>query len=250
MLFGYFSQFLILQALQKITSELLSSENKVKIDPTSGPRLVHSPETSSAQNNSSTEHSMCTVPDLQNDDLFARKTGSFHLNQVINLGTPLAQVLEIEKDIVLQSKEEVDRLPDLVKDDMIVRRALSEPKEVHVSGAPDNYNAVPFPDPWSLPKDVQSKFLCLVKKPPENNKTDNQGRVLSPSNELKRDDMLTRKVNLSQCLNDVKQQHFISGPCTEEDLQKWESIREASKIRHKKRLLVERLDCVLLACKS
>ncbi|KAG9492113.1 hypothetical protein GDO78_000567 [Eleutherodactylus coqui] len=178
-------------------------------------------------------------PDLENDDLFTRKTGSFHLNQVINLGTPLARVLEIEKDIVLQSKES-NQLPDLVKDDMIVRRPLSEPKEVHLSGAPDNYNAVPFPDPWSLPEDIQLKFLCLVKKPPESKTTDNQGRVLKPSDELKKDDMLTRKINLSQCLSDVKPQHFISGPCTEDDLQKWESIREASKIRHKKRLMVER----------
>ncbi|XP_077153340.1 LIM domain only protein 7 isoform X1 [Ranitomeya variabilis] len=247
------SKFLILQALQKITSELLSSENKVKIDPASGPRLTLSLETSSAQNSSPMDHSICTLPDLQNDDLFARKTGAFHLNQVVNLGTPLAQVLEIEKDIVLQSKEESDQLPDLVKDDMIVRRPHSEPKEVHVSGAPDNYNAVPFPDPWSLPEDVQSKFLCLVKKQPESKKTDNQGRVLSPSDNVKKDDMLTRKVNLSQCSNDSKPQHFISGPCTEEDLKKWESIREASKIRHKKRLMVERLReklCVETGSKS
>ncbi|XP_044140826.1 LIM domain only protein 7 isoform X2 [Bufo gargarizans] len=235
------SQFLILQALQKITSDFLISENKAPVDPASGPRLIHSVEASSAQNNLPVNYGICTLPDLENDDLFARKTGTFHLNQVINLGTPLAQVLEIEKDIVLQSKEEADHLPDLVKDDMIVRRALSEPKEVHLSGAPDNYNAVPFPDPWSLPEDIQSKFLCLVKKPPELNKTDGQGRVLRPSDKLKKDDMLTRKVHLSQCSNDAKPKHFLSGPCTEEDLQKWESIREASKIRHKKRLLVERL---------
>ncbi|XP_066437048.1 LIM domain only protein 7 isoform X2 [Eleutherodactylus coqui] len=248
------SQFLILQALQKITSDLLSSEDKVKvkIDPTSGPRLVHCLETLSAQSDPSVDHDMYRFPDLENDDLFTRKTGSFHLNQVINLGTPLARVLEIEKDIVLQSKES-NQLPDLVKDDMIVRRPLSEPKEVHLSGAPDNYNAVPFPDPWSLPEDIQLKFLCLVKKPPESKTTDNQGRVLKPSDELKKDDMLTRKINLSQCLSDVKPQHFISGPCTEDDLQKWESIREASKIRHKKRLMVERLReklCVEAGSKS
>ncbi|XP_069826727.1 LIM domain only protein 7 isoform X2 [Dendropsophus ebraccatus] len=250
------SQFLILQALQKITSDLLSSENKVKIDPTSGPRLMHCLETSNAQDDPFVLHGICMLPDLQNDDLFTRKTKTFHLNQVVNLGTPLALVLEMEKDIVLQSKEKGDHLPDLVKDDMIVRRAPSEPKEVHLSGAPDNYNAVPFPDPWSLPENIQSKFLCLVKKPPESNKSDNQtrqGRVLSPSDKLKKDDMLTRKVNLSQCLNDAKPQHFISGPCSEEDLQKWESIREASKIRHKKRLMVERLReklCVETGSKS
>ncbi|XP_063809024.1 LIM domain only protein 7 isoform X3 [Pseudophryne corroboree] len=234
------SQFLILQALQKMTSELLPSEGKGKIDPTSGPRLIHSLHNSSTQQ-SSLENSIGTLPDLQNDDLFSRKTGTFHLNQVVNLGTPLAQVLEIEKDIVLQSKEDTDHLPDLVKDDMIVRRAQPDAKEVHVSGAPDKYNAVPFPDPLTLPEEMQSKFLCLVKTSPESSKTDNQGRVVKASEKLQKDDMLTRKVTLGQALHNTKPQHFTSGPCSEEDLRKWESIRDASKIRHRKRQMVERL---------
>ncbi|XP_040197318.1 LIM domain only protein 7 isoform X1 [Rana temporaria] len=232
------SQFLILQALQKITSDLMSSENKAKSDPTSGPRLIHSiPISTSTQS----EHGIYTIPDLENDDLFARKTGTFHLNQVINLGTPLNQVLEIEKDIVLQNKKETEDLPDLVKDDMIVRRAQSEPKEVHLSGAPEIYNAVPFPDPLTLPAEMQAKFLCLVKKPTGPEKEDNQGRVLDPSEKLRKDDMLTRKVQLCQSSLATTPKHFTSGPCSEEDLKKWDSIREASKIRHKKRQLVERL---------
>ncbi|XP_077339228.1 LIM domain only protein 7 isoform X2 [Lithobates pipiens] len=232
------SQFLILQALQKITSDLMSYENKAKIDPTSGPRLIHSLPIST---NTQSEHGIYTIPDLENDDLFARKTGTFHLNQVINLGTPLNQVLEIEKDIVLQNNKETEDLPDLVKDDMIVRRAQSEHKEVHLSGAPEIYNAVPFPDPLTLPEEIQSKFLCLVKKPTGSEKEDNQGRVLNPSEKLKKDDMLTRKVQLCQSSLATRPKHFTSGPCSEEDLKKWDSIREASKIRHKKRQLVERL---------
>ncbi|KAM5179996.1 LIM domain only protein 7 isoform 6-T7 [Mantella aurantiaca] len=231
------SQFLILQALQKITSDLISSENKAKIDPTSGPRLIHAlPISTDTQSG----HGIVTIPDLENDDLFARKTGTFHLNQVVNLGTPLAQVLEIEKDIVLQNKD-TEELPDLVKDDMIARRAQSEPKEVHLSGAPEMYNAVPFPDPLTLPEEIQSKFLCLVKEPTGPEKQDNHGRVLNPSDKLKKDDMLTRKVELCQLSLATTPKHFSSGPCSEEDLKKWESIREASKIRHKKRQLVERL---------
>nr|DBA33051.1 TPA: hypothetical protein GDO54_000786 [Pyxicephalus adspersus] len=235
--FQGFSQFLILQALQKITSDLMSSENKEKIDPTSGPRLIHSFPLST---NMESEHGIVTIPDLENDDLFARKTGTFHLNQVINLGTPLTQVLEIEKDIVLQKNNETEELPDLVKDDMIARRAQTESREVHLSGAPEIYNAVPFPDPLTLPEEIQSKFLCLVKKRTGPEKEDNQGRVLNPSEALKKEDMLTRKVQLCQSSRLTKPKHFISGPCSEEDLKKWDSIREASKIKHKKRQLVER----------
>ncbi|XP_075055932.1 LIM domain only protein 7 isoform X3 [Mixophyes fleayi] len=234
------SQFLILQALQKLTSDLLSPESRRKIDPTSGPRLIQCLQTSCTQKYP-LENGIGTLPDLQNDDWFTRKTGTFHLNQVVNLGTPLAQVLEIEKDIVLQSKEDSEQIPDLVKDDMIVRRAQTEPTEVHLSGAPDKYNAVPFPDPWSLPEEVQSKFLCLVKKSSESSKTDNEGRVLNASETMKNDDMLTRKVKLCHALHDTKPQHFTSGPCSEDDIKKWESIREASKISHKKRQMVERL---------
>lgn len=220
----------------------MSSENKAKIDPTSGPRLIHSLP---VLTNTTSEHGIVTIPDLENDDLFARKTGTFHLNQVINLGTPLVQVLEIEKDIVLQNNKETEELPDLVKDDMIARRAHSEPKEVHLSGAPEIYNAVPFPDPLTLPEEIQAKFLCLVKKPTEPEREDNRCRVLNPSEKLRKDDMLSRKIQLCQPSLNTTQKHFISGPCSEEDLKKWESIREASKIKHKKRQLVERSDPVL-----
>ncbi|CAI9569220.1 unnamed protein product [Staurois parvus] len=216
----------------------MSSENKAKIDPTSGPRLIHS---LSLSTNTQSEHGVYTMPDLENDDLFARKTGTFHLNQVINLGTPLAQVLEIEKDIVLQNNKETEELPDLVKDDMITRRGQLEPKEVHLSGAPEIYNAVPFPDPLTLPEEIQLKFLCLVKKPTGPEKADNQGRVLNPSEKLRKDDMLTRKVQLCQSSLASRPKQFIYGPCSEEDIKKWESIREASKTRHKKHQLVERL---------
>ncbi|KAM9319935.1 LIM domain only protein 7 [Gastrophryne carolinensis] len=229
------SQFLILQALQKITSDLLSSENKAKIDPTCGPRLVQSLPYSAHS-----EDGIVIIPNLENDDLFARKTGTFHLNHVINLGTPLAQVMEIEKDIVLQKNKETEELPDLVKDDMIARRAQSKPKEVHLSGAPDKYNPVPFPDPCTLSDKMQSKFLCLVNKPSELEKDDIQGKVLISSETDKKDDMLTRKFQLCQPLV-TSPKHFTSGTCSEEDLKKWDSIRQACKTRHKKRQLVERL---------
>ncbi|XP_053311368.1 LIM domain only protein 7 isoform X1 [Spea bombifrons] len=235
------SQFLLLQALQKISSDVLSSDCKSKTDPTSGPRLVSGHQyLSHAQANQPEDGVGSVLPDLENDDLFARKTGTFHLNQVVNLGTPLAQMWELEKDIILQEKQDDSELPDLLKDDMTVRKTQTEPKEVRISGAPDHYHPVPFPEPWTLPEEIQSKFLCVVKKAPELGV--NCGRVIKPSEKLKKDDMLTRKVNLLQGSNiNKKPKDFVSGPCNEEDLKKWESIREASKIRHKKRQLVERL---------
>ncbi|XP_063281960.1 LIM domain only protein 7 isoform X2 [Pelobates fuscus] len=230
------SQFVLLQALQKLASDALDSESIPKPDPTAGPRVVNSQ--SHVQTDLVDDHSS-PLPNLENDDLFARKTGTFHLNQVINLGTPLTQVWEIEKDIVLQANQDESEIPDLLKDDMIVRRVQTEPKEIHVSGAPDNYNPVPFPEPWTLPEKLQSKFLCEVKKTPESKTRENCGRVINSSEKSKKDDMLTRKINLSH--QSKKPKDFTPGPCNEEDLKKWEDIREASKIRHKKRQLVQRL---------
>ncbi|XP_031752952.1 LIM domain only protein 7 isoform X3 [Xenopus tropicalis] len=229
------SQFLLLQALQKMSYDALTS--KTKSDPTSGPRVVTSCQKPSNQN----EDTMEMLPNLQNDDFFTRKTRTFHLNQVINLGTPLVRVCEIEKDIICQSKLEDSELPDLVKDDMTIRRVQNEPKEIHLSGAPDNYHPVPFPEPWTLPENIQSKFLCTVTKKQESAKEDKCGGVIKMSDKLKKDDMLTRKVNLCQTSNSLTPKSFIPGPCNDKDFKKWEWIREASKARHKKRLLVERL---------
>ncbi|KAE8626058.1 hypothetical protein XENTR_v10006487 [Xenopus tropicalis] len=228
------SQFLLLQALQKMSYDALTS--KTKSDPTSGPRVVTSCQKPSNQN----EDTMEMLPNLQNDDFFTRKTRTFHLNQVINLGTPLVRVCEIEKDIICQSKLEDSELPDLVKDDMTIRRVQNEPKEIHLSGAPDNYHPVPFPEPWTLPENIQSKFLCTVTKKQESAKEDKCGGVIKMSDKLKKDDMLTRKVNLCQTSNSLTPKSFIPGPCNDKDFKKWEWIREASKARHKKRLLVER----------
>ncbi|XP_041436727.1 LIM domain 7 protein L homeolog isoform X4 [Xenopus laevis] len=231
------SQFILLQALQKMSSDALTS----KSDPTSGPRVVTSCQKPLYVQSNQKEDAMEMLPNLQNDDLFTRKTRTFHLNEVINLGTPLVRVCELEKDIICQSKPEDSELPDLVKDDMTNRRVQSEPKEVHISGAPDNYHPVPFPEPWTLPEDIQSKFLCPVNKKQESTTEDNCGRVVKMSDKLKKDDMLTRKVNLGQTSSSLTPKSFIPGPCNEEDFKKWEWIREASKARHKKRLLVERL---------
>ncbi|NXI73329.1 LMO7 protein, partial [Anseranas semipalmata] len=240
-----FSQFSLLQALQKY-SDYLSSEMKTKIDPTSGPRLIKCRRNISfvpGCDQGDTENGYL-YPDLENDDLFVRKTGAFHMNQVVlqdpryfkKFSEPL-----LEGEIILQPREGQPVIPDLEKDDMIFRKILSQKKEVPLSGAPDKYHPALFPDPWSLPEEIRSKFLCLLEKSTTPEERKSNGRVLSPSSRHKKDDMLTRKIESWKVGSNVQPVNFIPGPCSEEDWKKWEAIREASKVRHKKRQMVERL---------
>uniref|UniRef100_A0A8C3LRJ5 LIM domain 7 n=1 Tax=Chrysolophus pictus TaxID=9089 RepID=A0A8C3LRJ5_CHRPC len=247
-----FSQFLLLQALQKY-SDYLSSETKTKIDPTSGPRLIKCRKNISfipgCDDEGDAENGY-PYPDLENDDLFVRKTGAFHMNHVV-LQDPQyfrkfsEQEPPLEGEIILQPREGQPVIPDLEKDDMIFRKILSQKKEVPLSGAPDKYHPALFPDPWSLPEEIRSKFLCLLEKNSMPEERKRSGRVLSPSSRHKRDDMLARKIESWKVGSNMQPVNFIPGPCSEEDWKKWEAIREASKVRHKKRQMVERSGCVL-----
>ncbi|KAG8137653.1 hypothetical protein E2320_004902 [Naja naja] len=53
--------------------------------------------------------------------------------------------------------------------------------------------------------------------------------------------MLTRKMELLSLGGNAQSKSFCPGACSKEDMEKWEAIREASKTRHKKRQMVERL---------
>ncbi|NXT19299.1 LMO7 protein, partial [Syrrhaptes paradoxus] len=245
-----FSQFSLLQALQKY-SDYLSSETKTRIDPTSGPRLIQCRRNISfvpgcKQGDAENGY---LYPDLENDDLFVRKTGAFHVNQVV-LQDPRylkkfsEQEPPLEGEIILQPREGQPVIPDLEKDDMIFRKILSQKKEVPLSGAPDKYHPALFPDPWSLPEEIRSKFLCLLEKNATPEERKSNGRVLSPSSRHKKDDMLTRKIESWKVGSNVQPLNFIPGPCSEDDWKKWEAIREASKVRHKKRQMVERSDVI------
>ncbi|ELK11020.1 LIM domain only protein 7, partial [Pteropus alecto] len=243
--FQGFSQFLLLQALQTYSDDILSSETNIKIDPTAGPRLItrrRNLSYSPGYRRGDLEMSALD-PDLENDDFFVRKTGAFHANPcVLRAFEDFRRFSEqddpVERDIILQCELV---LPDLEKDDMIVRRIPAQKKEVPLSGAPDRYQPIPFPEPWTLPPEIQAKFLCVLERTCPSKEKINSCRVLVPSYRQKKDDMLIRKIQSWKMGTPVPPISFTPGPCSEADLQKWEAIREASRLRHKKRLMVERL---------
>uniref|UniRef100_H2NK26 LIM domain 7 n=1 Tax=Pongo abelii TaxID=9601 RepID=H2NK26_PONAB len=246
--FQGFSQFLLLQALQTYSDDILSSETHTKIDPTSGPRLItRRKNLSYAPGYRRDDLEMAALdPDLENDDFFVRKTGAFHANPyVLRAFEDFRKFSEqddsVERDIILQCREGELVLPDLEKDDMIVRRIPAQKKEVPLSGAPDRYHPVPFPEPWTLPPEIQAKFLCVLERTCPSKEKSNSCRILVPSYRQKKDDMLTRKIQSWRLGTTVPPISFTPGPCSEADLQRWEAIREASRLRHKKRLMVERL---------
>ncbi|KAJ1077213.1 hypothetical protein K5549_005383 [Capra hircus] len=247
--FQGFSQFLLLQALQTYSDDILSSETNTKIDPTAGPRLITRRRNFSYAPGCGPGDALempVLDPDLENDDFFVRKTRAFHANPCIlrafeDLRSLSGQDDPVERDIILQCREGELVLPDLEKDDMIVRRIPAQKTEVPLSGGPDRYQPVPLPEPWMLPPEIQAKFLCVLERTCPSKEKSTSCRVLVPSCRQKKDDMLARKIQSWKLGTTVPPVSFTPGPCSEADLQKWESIREASRLRHRKRLMVERL---------
>ncbi|XP_043748106.1 LIM domain only protein 7 isoform X16 [Cervus elaphus] len=247
--FQGFSQFLLLQALQTYSDDILSSETNVKIDPTAGPRLITRRRNLSYAAGCGPGDALempVLDPDLENDDFFVRKTRAFHANPCVlrafeDLRRLSGQDDPIERDIILQCREGELVLPDLEKDDMIVRRIPAQKTEVPLSGGPDRYQPVPLPEPWMLPPEIQAKFLCVLERTCPSKEKSTSCRVLVPSCRQKKDDMLARKIQSWKLGTSVPPISFTPGPCSEADIQKWESIREASRLRHRKRLMVERL---------
>ncbi|XP_049634902.1 LIM domain only protein 7 isoform X2 [Suncus etruscus] len=246
--FQGFSQFLLLQALQSYSDDVLSSKTHAKIDPTAGPRLITRRKNPSSALGYRRDDLELTAldPDLENDDFFVRKMRTFHANPYVfrafeDFRRFSEQEDPVERDIILQCREGELVLPDLERDDMIIRRMPAQKKEVPLSGAPDRYQPVPFPEPWTLPPEIQAKFLCVLERTCPSKEKNNSCRVLVPSYRQKKDDMLARKIQSWKLGTVVPPISFTPGPCSEADLRKWEAIREASRLRHRKRLMVERL---------
>lgn len=183
-------------------------------------------------------------PDLENDDMFSRKTGAFcstvnlkpfHSQEQSRFGSS-----DSVERLVAQERRDKSIIPDPEKDDVIIRKERdSQTKPPLPSGAPDIYNPIPFPDPWALPESLRSKFLCPPKPGSEELEESENGEGVLPC--PKKDDMLSRRMALSQANKAVKSSNFAPASCSEEDSKKWEQIREASRLRHKKHQLVERL---------
>ncbi|XP_037395035.1 LIM domain only protein 7 [Pygocentrus nattereri] len=217
-------------------------------DPTSGPSLfkcerhpLRGRENSKDPYNVSED----ILPDLENDDMFTRRTCAFHSSTELawlKYGDFLTSHRRSEPYIrvVVQPRSGQPTYPDIERDDVLYRRVLFQSAQRPPSGAPDNYHPVPLPEPWTLPPKLQAKLLCApCPPPPEQPKPVD---IRSEEDHLKADDMLVRKLRMVH-IQGMRSQSTPSVPssCSEEDLQKWRAIREASRLRYKKRLMVERL---------
>ncbi|XP_067842624.1 LIM domain only protein 7-like isoform X3 [Heptranchias perlo] len=222
------------------------SVSRPKLNPAAGPRIL-----TRKQNSFLTQHAHSAKweveadkdlePDLENDDMFSRKTGAFHANPDLK---PLysedrssVESNDSAERLIAQKRRDINIIPDPEKDDMIIRKErYSQTKQLLPSGGPDIYNPVPFPELWSLPESLRSKFLC---PPDQVSEETEKCEAALPCPE--KDDMLSRRMALSQANQTVQCSSFAPGSCSEEDMKKWETIREASRLRYKKRQLVERL---------
>ncbi|XP_026127588.1 LIM domain only protein 7-like [Carassius auratus] len=218
-------------------------------DPTSGPRLVKCakrPLLGREHPNDPYNVSADILPDLENDDMFTRRTKTFHSSDdlaKLKYGNFLLPRRRSESDVmvVIQPRHESEPIyPDIEKDDVVFRRAQQQISHRPLSGAPDNYHPVPIPEAWALPAKLQAKLICDPVEPRQHKpKT---GIKHGAEQHLKADDMLLRKLRALNTQGKMEKEALgVSFSCSEEDLQKWQAIREASRVRYRKRLMVERL---------
>lgn len=250
--------------LPKIEPNLLQTPPLVfaPVDPTSGPRLVKCKRWPLLGRHDPREPPdpidyESIVPDLENDDMFARRTLAFQSNSdLVSMKTPLLGVRqrytsEPQLNIITQrhnqeGSEEAE-FPDIEEDDVVFRKEKSQQAQQQrpLSGAPDNYTPMPIPEPWSLPPELKARLLCPPCPLSANTATTNQSPVKMETRP-KTDDMLIRKLGVSGDQAQSPQRASSMTPsvpssCSEGDLQKWQQIREASQLKHRKKLLIERL---------
>ncbi|XP_059356056.1 LIM domain only protein 7 isoform X1 [Carassius carassius] len=218
-------------------------------DPASGPRLVKCekrPLLGREHPNDPYNVSVDILPDLENDDMFTRRTKTFHSSDdlaKLKYGNFLLPRRRSESDVmvVIQPRHEREPIyPDIEKDDVVFRRAQQQISHRPLSGAPDNYHPVPIPEAWALPAKLQAKLICDPVEPRQHKpKPEIKHGV---EQHLKADDMLLRKLRALNTQGKMEKEALgISFSCSEEDMQKWQAIREASRVRYWKRLMVERL---------
>nr|XP_020465060.1 LIM domain only protein 7-like [Monopterus albus] len=255
-----------LPQLPKIEPPLLQPSPLVfaPVDPTSGPRLVKCERWPLLGRQDPREPPdpfdyESIIPDLENDDMFARRTLAFQANT--NLAMMKTQLRrkrrlyssEPQINIVTQrsgrgSTEEND-FPDIDQDDVVYRKEKTQQAQQQrpLSGAPDNYAPMPIPEPWALPPDLKARLLCPpCPLTPEAAAT--KKNQVEKETHPKTDDMLVRKLGLCSDQSQSASQMTPSVPssCSDGDLQRWQAIIEASRLKHKKRLMVERLAALKL----
>lgn len=258
--------------LPKIQPTLLETPPLVfaPVDPTSGPRLVKGERWPLLGRQDPREPPdpfdyESIFPDLQNDDMFTRRTLAFQSNaDLAMMKTHLfanrrLYTSEPQLNIITQrhgsdNTEESD-FPDIEQDDVVYRKEKSQQAQQQrpLSGAPDNYAPMPIPEPWALPPDLKARLLCPPCPLTHEAEANKQNQV---ENEMhpKTDDMLVRKLGVcsdhshGSLRGPSANQTTPSVPtsCSEGDLQRWQAIREASQLRYKKRLMVERLAALKL----
>uniref|UniRef100_A0A087XZV0 LIM domain 7a n=1 Tax=Poecilia formosa TaxID=48698 RepID=A0A087XZV0_POEFO len=230
------------------------------VDPASGPRLVKGEKWPLLGREDPREPPdpidyESIDPDLENDDMFARRTLSFQSNAdlaAFKTRLPAKRRLhssEPQLNIVtrqhLRGDAEGDDFPDIERDDVVYRREKTQ-RQRALSGAPDNYAPMHVPEPWALPADLKARLLCApcpLTREAAAAEQDQAKNELQPE----KDDMLVRK--LRDCSDQSQQRGPLAGrttpsvpsSCSKGDLQRWQAIREASQLRYKRKLLLERL---------
>ncbi|XP_042587255.1 LIM domain only protein 7 isoform X4 [Cyprinus carpio] len=218
-------------------------------DPASGPRLIKCEKHSllgREHPNDPYNVSADILPDLENDDMFTRRTKTFHSSDdlaKLKYGNFLLPRRRSEADVmvVIQPRHESEPIyPDIEKDDVVFRRAQQQISHRPLSGAPDNYHPVRIPEAWALPPKLQAKLMCDPVEPRQHKP--NPEIKHGAEQHLKADDMLLRKLRALNTQEKMESGALgVSFSCSEEDMQKWQAIREASRVRYRKRLMVERL---------
>lgn len=233
------------------------------VDPTSGPRLVKCEKWPLLGREDPRElpdpvDYDSIDPDLENDDMFARRTLSFQSNAglvMFKTRLPARRRLhssEPQLNIVTQKHLPIDaeesNFPDIEQDDVVHRKEKAQQAQQRraPSGAPDNYAPMQIPEPWALPAELKARLLCPpcpLTREPSKTKQDQVKTEVHPE----KDDMLVRKL---QGYSDQSQKRgplpgdmapSVPSSCSEGDLQKWQAIREACQLRYKRKLLLERL---------
>lgn len=174
--------------------------------------------------------------------MFTRRTNAFHSSDdlaKLKYGNFLVPRRRSEADVtvVIQPRHEGEPMyPDIEKDDVVSRKVQQQISHRPLSGAPDNYHPVPIPETWALPPKLQAKLMSDPTEPRQSRPK----AEMKPH--LKTDDMLLRKLRALNTQGiEGRKAPVISFSCSEDDMQKWQAIREASRVRYRKRLMVERL---------